>query len=110
MDLNQIMQQAQQFQKKMSEMQEALAAQEMTSTVGGGMVSATVNGKHELLKITIDPEAIDPKDPAMLEDLIVAAVNDAMNKARQASEGEMGKLTGGLNLGNIPGLSGLFGK
>jgi DNA-binding YbaB/EbfC family protein len=72
--------------------------------VGGGMVTVTVNGRHELLALTIEKEAIDPDDPAMLQDLIMAAVNDAMNKATEMAKAEMGKLTGGLN---IPGLAGM---
>jgi len=106
MDMNQIMQQAQQFQQKMAEVQQELAKQEITSTVGGGMVTAKVNGKNELLSITIDREVINPDEPAMLQDLVVAAINDAMKKAREAMQGEMTKMTGGMNL---PGLSNLFG-
>lgn len=107
MDMNQIMQQAQQFQKKMSDVQEELAAQQVTSTVGGGMVSATVNGKQDLLSLTIEKEVINPGDPEMLQDLVVSAVNDAIAKARDLTKDEMGKLTGGMN---IPGLSNLIGQ
>lgn len=106
MDMSQIMQQAQQFQQKMAVMQQELAKQEISSTVGGGMVTARVNGKNELLGISIDKEVINPADQGMLQDLIVAAVNDAMKKAREAMQGEMAKMTGGMN---IPGLSSLFG-
>ena len=105
MDMNQIMQQAQQFQTKMADIQNEMAGRRMTSTVGGGMVSATVNGKNELLAIKIDQEVINPDDPGMLQDLIVAAVNDAMHQAKEAMQSEMSKLTGGLNL-NIPGIFG----
>ena len=98
-----IMQQAQQFQQKMGQMQEELAAKTVSSTVGGGMVSATVNGKFEVLSLQIEKEAIDPNDPVMLQDLVVAAINDAMKKAREMAQAEMAKLTGGLGL-NIPGL------
>ncbi len=101
-----IMKQAQMFQEKMGRMQEELADKIVTSSVGGGMVTVTVNGRHELLSLAIDKEAIDPDDPAMLQDLIMAAVNDAMTKATETAKTEMGKLTGGLN---IPGLSG-FGN
>ena len=101
MDMNQIMKQAQQFQERLGKVQEELAQKEVTSSVGGGMVSATVNGKHELLSITIEPEVIDPNDPGMLQDLIKAAVNDAMRKAQEMAQSEMSKLTGGMN---IPGL------
>ena len=106
MDINQVMQQAQQFQKRMAGVQEEMAARQLTSTVGGGMVTVTVNGKNELLAIKIEPEVINPDDPGLLQDLIVAGVNDAMRKAREAMQAEMRKLTGGLN---IPGLSGMLG-
>lgn len=101
MNMNQLMQQAQQFQKKMAQMQEELASRTASSSVGGGMVQATVNGRHELVGLTIEKEAIDPNDPTMLQDLIVAAVNDAMKKAEAMIQAEMGKLTGGMK---IPGL------
>ena len=104
MNMEDIMKQAQQFQQRMGKVQEELAAQTITSSVGGGMVTATVNGKHELLSLTIEKEVVNPDDVVMLQDLVVAAVNDAMNKAREMAQAEMGKLTGGLN---IPGLSGL---
>lgn len=106
MDINQVMQQAQQFQKRMADVQEEMAGRQMTSSVGGGMVTVTVNGKNELLAIKIEPELINPDEAHMLQDLIVAAVNDAMRQAKEAMQGEMHKLTGGLN---IPGLSGMFG-
>jgi len=101
MDINALMQQAQQFQGKMKEMQEELAGKQVSSTVGGGMVTATVNGRHQLLKLTIDPEVINPEDPGMLQDLVVAAVNDAMQQAQELIGQEMSKLTGGIK---IPGL------
>ncbi len=104
MNMEDIMKQAQQFQQRMGKVQEELAAQTITSSVGGGMVTATVNGKHELLSLTIEKDVVNPDDVVMLQDLVVAAVNDAMNKAREMAQSEMGKLTGGLN---IPGLSGL---
>lgn len=106
MDISQVMQQAQQFQKRLAEVQDEMAGRQMTSTVGGGMVTVTVNGKNELLAIKIDPEVINPADPNMLQDLIAAGVNDAMRQAREAMQVEMRKVTGGLN---IPGISGLFG-
>ena len=106
MDINQVVQQAQQFQKRMADVQDDMAGRQLTSTVGGGMVTVTVNGKNELLALKIDSMIINPEDPNMLQDLIVAGVNDAMRKAREAMQAEMQKLTGGLN---IPGLSGMFG-
>jgi DNA-binding YbaB/EbfC family protein len=108
MDMSKIMEQAQQLQQRMGAVQEELAKQKITTTVGGGMVTAVVNGKNELLELKIEKEVIDPDDPIMLQDLIVAAVNDAMQKSKEAAQGEMSKLTGGLNL-NVPGLSGMFG-
>ncbi|MDA8165200.1 MAG: YbaB/EbfC family nucleoid-associated protein [Desulfobacteraceae bacterium] len=101
MDMNLIMKQAQQFQERLARMQEELAGRQVTSTVGGGMVSATVNGKNELVSLAIGPEAIDPQDPGMLQDLVVAAVNDAMRQAKEMAQAEMAKLTGGIK---IPGL------
>lgn len=106
MDINQIMQQAQQYQKRMADIQDELAGRRITSTVGGGMVTATLNGKGDLLAIRLEREIINPDDPNMLQDLIVAAVNDAMRQSREAMQSEMRKMTGGLN---IPGLSGMFG-
>jgi DNA-binding YbaB/EbfC family protein len=103
MDMQEIMQQAQQFQQKMGQMQEELALKTVSSTVGGGMVSATVNGKFEVVSLAIEKEAIDPDDPVMLQDLIIAAINEATKKARDMAKAEMAKLTGGLGL-NIPGL------
>ncbi len=101
MDMQQIMQQAQQFQENMGKLQEELAKKQVSSTVGGGMVSATVNGRQELLSLTIEKEAIDPEDPAMLQDLVMAAVNDALRRSRDESQAEMSKLTGGIS---VPGL------
>lgn len=101
MDMNQIMKQAQQFQQKLGQMQEELATRHVNSSVGGGMVSATVNGKHELVSLVIEKDVIDPNDPQMLQDLVMAAVNDAMKKAQDMIQAEMGKLTGGIK---IPGM------
>lgn len=100
MDIQKLMEQAKDFQGKMAEMQEELAKKQVSSTVGGGMVSVTVNGRNELVELSIDPEVINPDDPQMLQDLIKAAVNDAMKKAAETGKAEMAKLTGGLN---IPG-------
>lgn len=108
MDMNQIMQQAQQFQQRMSEVQDELAKRRISASVGGGMVTVVVNGKSELLELKVEKEVIDPEDPGMLQDLIVAAVNEAMKNARDEAQVEISKLTGGLNL-NAPGLSSLFG-
>ena len=101
MDMNQLMRQAQQFQQKLAQTQEELAGRTATSSVGGGMVQATVNGRHELVALRIDKEVIDPADPGMLQDLVMAAVNDATRKAQEMIQAEMAKLTGGMK---IPGL------
>ena len=101
MDMNAIMRQAQEMQQKMSQVQEELAKKTVDATVGGGMVTATVSGKSELLAIKIEKEVIIPEDQAMLEDLVVSAVNEALRKAQDMSQSEMRKLTGGMN---IPGL------
>ena len=101
MDMNAIMRQAQEMQQKMSQVQEELAKKTVDATVGGGMVTATVSGKSELLAIKIEKEVINPEDQAMLEDLVVSAVNEALRKAQDMSQSEMRILTGGMN---IPGL------
>ena len=90
--------QAQKMQQDMQKMQEELENKEYTAQAGGGVVSATVSGKHELKSLAIDPEAVDPEDVEMLQDLIVAAVNEAMRTASSAAAASMGQLTGGLNL------------
>ncbi len=97
-NLGQMMKQAQAMQAKMQEMQAALERTEVTGAAGGGMVSVTVSGKGEMRRIKIDPKLIDPNEAAMLEDLIVAAVNDARAKVDQQMQAEMAKLTGGLQL------------
>jgi DNA-binding YbaB/EbfC family protein len=101
MDFQQLMQQAREFQEKMAGVQNELGDKKVSSTVGGGMVAVTVNGRSEVVDLKIEPEVIDRDDPEMLQDLIKAAVNDAMAKVQEMSRAEMAKLTGGLN---IPGL------
>ena len=88
----------------MLKMQEEMEAKEYEATVGGGVVTASVNGKHEVVRLTIDPEAVDPEDVEMLQDLVVSAVNEAMRKADAEAAQSMSKLTGGLNLGGLGGL------
>ena len=97
MNMN-MMKQVQKMQQDMAKMQEELANKTYTAAAGGGVVSAVVNGKHELKSLTIDPEAVDPEDVEMLQDLIVAAVNEAMRTASSDAAASMGQLTGGLNL------------
>ena len=98
MNINQIMKQAQVMQKKMTEMQEKIAGEEFTGTSGGGLVNITINGKNTVQKITIDQSLIIPEDKEMLEDLIVAAFNDARKKLDNASEGEMSGMFGGMSM------------
>lgn len=93
-----MMQQAQQMQKKMEEMQQKLAETEITGKSGGGMVQITMNGKGEAKRIVIDPKLVDPTDKEVLEDLIIAAINDAKTHNEIKMNEEMGKLTGGLGL------------
>jgi len=95
------MKQAQKMQKRMLEIQEDLANRTVETAVGGGMVTAVANGQQELVSITISPDVVDPNDVEMLEDLIVAAVNEARNKAQELMGDEMSKLTGGIK---IPGM------
>ena len=88
-----------QMQEQMTAAQESVEAQEFTASVGGGVVEATVNGKKEVLSVTIKPEAVDPDDVEMLQDLVVSAVNEALRQAGEAMENGMNSVTGGLNLG-----------
>ena len=96
--------QAQKMQQDMLKMQQELENTEYEATVGGGMVKAVVNGKHTVLSVEINPEAVDPEDVEMLQDLVVAAVNEAMRKAESEASANMSKLTGSLNLGGLGGL------
>jgi nucleoid-associated protein EbfC len=102
MDLSSIMQQAKVMQEKMAQIQQDLARKTITGSAGGGMVEVTVNGQGEVLAVTVEPVVIDPKEAGMLQDLIVAATNDALRKAKELSKEELGRLTGGMNL---PGIS-----
>ena len=98
MDIQKLMEQAKDFQEKMAGMQDELANKQVSSTVGGGMVSVTVNGRNEIVDLKIEPDVINPDDPQMLQDLVKAAVNDAMRKAAEMGKAEMAQLTGGLNI------------
>ena len=95
------MQQMQQMQRKMDELQAEINEMEATATSGGGAVTVTVSGKKEIKDIQIKPEVIDPDDAEMLQDMVVAAVNEAMRKAEADQSANMAKLTGGLNLGGL---------
>jgi len=101
MKMGDLMKQAQQFQEKMGTIQEELAGKMVTGTAGGGMVTATVNGSSELVGLVIEKDVINPEEAQMLQDLVVAAVNDGLRKAKELGKEEMAKLTGGFN---IPGM------
>lgn len=100
-----MMQKIQKMQEEMAKAQTAVEESEFTASAGGGAVEVTVTGKHEVKSIKMKPEIIDPEDIDMLEDLLLASLNEAMRKADETMESEMGKLTGGMN---IPGMGGLF--
>ncbi|MDH3499337.1 MAG: YbaB/EbfC family nucleoid-associated protein [Acidimicrobiia bacterium] len=103
MDLNKLMQQAAQMQEQLMAAQDELASQEFEGTAGGGVVTAAVTGDGKLQRLQIDPSVIDPADPEMLGDLVVAAVNQATKAAHDASAAQMGDMTGGLDLGGLLG-------
>lgn len=105
MDLKNIMEQAQQMQSKMADIQQKLSQKTITGSAGGGMVTVTVNGSGEVLGISIEKPLITADEQDMLQDLIVAATNDGLRKAKELSQQEMRQLTGGFN---IPGLSNIF--
>ena len=96
-----MMKQAQKLQQEMLRMQQEQETKTFTAKAGGGMVAATVNGKHELTALEINPEAVDPDDVDMLQDMIIAAVNEAMRAADNDAANNMSRLTGGMNLGGL---------
>lgn len=96
-----MMKQAQKMQQEMLRMQEEMENKTYSATTGGGMVTAVVTGKHELKELTINPEAVDPDNVEMLQDMVIAAVNEAMRTADTDSANNMSRLTGGLNLGGL---------
>ena len=100
-NMQQLARQAQKLQQQMTKMQEELEEREYEATAGGGVVTAKVNGKKELVALTIKPEAVDPDDVEMLQDTVMAAINEALRTATETSEREMGKLPGGMNLGGM---------
>ena len=93
--------QAQKMQQEMLRMQEEMENKTYSATAGGGMVKAEVNGKHEVVSLEINPEAVDPDDVEMLQDMVIAAINEAMRTVDVDSANNMSKLTGGLNLGGL---------
>ncbi len=100
-NMNNMIKQAQKMQAEMERMQAEMETTKYEATAGGGAVAVVLSGKKELLEVKISPEACDPDDVEMLQDLIIVAVNDAMKKADEASANQMGRITGGMN---IPGL------
>ncbi|MEW6725259.1 MAG: YbaB/EbfC family nucleoid-associated protein [Bacillota bacterium] len=99
--MNKLMKQVQKMQSDMAKLQEELAERTTEGTAGGGMVTAMVNGKNELLELKINPEVVDPEEIDMLQDLIIAAVNDALRRSQEMVSEEMAKISGGMK---IPGL------
>ncbi len=105
MDLSSIMQQARDMHEKMAKIQNDLASKTITGSAGGGMVNVEATGRGDIISVKIEPELIDPAEATMLQDLVTAAVNDALRKARDLAKQEMTRLTGGIQ---IPGVTNLF--
>jgi len=97
-NMGKLMKQAQQLQDKMAKLQEEMADKTIEATAGGGMVKAVANGRQQVVSIQIEKEVVDPEDVEMLQDLVLAAVNDALGRAQEMVSEEMNKLTGGMNL------------
>jgi len=102
-DMRQIMQQAQKMQEELARAQAELAERRFEGSAGGGMVTAIVNGRPELVEVKISPDVVDPADVEMLEDLVVAAVRQAIDAAVEAADSQLGGLTGGLDMGGLLG-------
>jgi DNA-binding YbaB/EbfC family protein len=100
-NLNKIMKQAQKMQSQIKRIQSELAERTVEASSGGGMVTAKVNGSNELVSIKFEKDVVDPEDIEMLEDLVVAAVNEAMRKVQEMMQEEMGKVTGGMNIPDL---------
>jgi len=103
-----LMRQAQEMQQKIAALQEEAGRIQVTASAGGGMVTATANGKQEITALTVDPSVVNPDDVDMLQDLILAAVAEAQRKSRERMAEEMQAVTGGLNIPGMGGLSGLL--
>jgi len=108
-NMNQMLKQFQKMQTDMATAQEQLAKETVQASAGGGMVTVTVSGDLDVKDIRIDPEAIDPEDPDLLQDMVLAAVNEAMRQAQELAATKMGGLTGGLDLGALGGPGGIPG-
>lgn len=103
-NINDIMKKAQKMQDELEKKRQELADKKVEATSGGGMVKVIANGNEDIVDIKIDQEVVDPEDTEMLEDLILAAVNNAKEKAKELTKEEMGDIAGGLDLPNLPGL------
>jgi len=108
-NMNEMLKQVQKMQADMAAAQEQLAKETVQASAGGGMVTVTVSGDLDVKDIRIDPEAIDPEDPDLLSDMVLAAVNEALRQAQELAATKMGGLTGGLDLGALGGPGGLPG-
>ena len=97
-DMNKLMQQAQQMQEQMAQAQEQLASETVEASAGGGLVTVRATGNGDITEIKIDPKAIDPDDPELLEDMVLAAVNEALRSAQSLAQTRLGAMTGGLGL------------
>jgi DNA-binding YbaB/EbfC family protein len=106
-NMNQILKQAQQMQAEMAKAQEQLKQEIVEASAGGGMVKVTMTGDMQLREIKIDPEAVDPEDVDMLQDMVAAAVNEALRSAQELAASRMGGITGGLGGGGMPGVPGM---
>lgn len=100
-NMGQMMKQVQQMQKRMEDAQKEIEESTVTATSGGGMVEVKANGKKQIISIKIDPEAVDPEDVEILQDMVLTAVNDAISQVEKLSEEKLGKITGGMNLPGI---------
>jgi DNA-binding YbaB/EbfC family protein len=100
-NMQQMMRQVQKMQQQMQEAQEALKHEEVEASAGGGMVKVKVSGELQVKSVTIAPEAIDPDDPELLQDMVLAAVNEAMRSAQELQQSRLGAVTGGLDLGSM---------
>ncbi|MGZ5311281.1 MAG: YbaB/EbfC family nucleoid-associated protein [Solirubrobacterales bacterium] len=106
-NINQLLQQAQQMQAEMMKAQESLKDETVEASAGGGMVKVVMSGDLELRELTISPDAIDPEDPELLQDMVTAAVNEGLRAAQELASSKLGGITGGLGGGGLPGLPGM---
>jgi nucleoid-associated protein EbfC len=106
-NINQLLQQAQQMQAEMMKAQESLKDETVEASAGGGMVKVVMSGDLELRELTISPDAIDPEDPELLQDMVTAAVNEGLRAAQALASSKLGGITGGLGGGGLPGLPGM---